>query len=208
MNRIRVLNTTPAARAAGHWLASRLEMGPDREKTLRFGLDIVFSWFTGMALLGLTSAVLGAFWQATAAALSAFLLRVFSAGAHCRTSGRCALLTIAVYSSVGRAAVALADAVSPGVLAAIYALSAACVFARAEPRDPRDTRNLRFRPAAVALLACYLILSLRFGGMSTFLASVSGAVAAGCLWQSWSTTEPGTSVIQLIDRLLDAAGVD
>ncbi|NPV70169.1 MAG: hypothetical protein HPY55_05925 [Firmicutes bacterium] len=206
--RIRLLNTTPAAAAAGRWLAGQLDLGAAHEKTLRFGFDIVFSWLTGMGLVAAVSFLLGSFAQGLTAAAAAFILRVFSAGAHCSTSGRCALVTVVVYSTIGKAAAVHGLATSPIFVAATYTVSAACLFARTAPRDSRDLRNLRFRPVAVFVLLTYLLLSLQYLGHSSFASSIAGAVAAGCLWQSCSVTEPGARLIMGVDSLLDAVGVD
>ncbi len=206
--RIRVLNTTPYARLAGRWLAARLDMDSDGEKTLRFGFDIVFSWLAGMAMTGAVSAILGSLAQGMAAVLAGFVLRVFSAGSHCRTSGRCALVTSIVYGAIGKGAAAAGGSLPHGAIPAAYGLSVACLFLRAKPRDPRDVRNIRFRPAAVLLISVYAAASVALMRGSETFASLAVAIAFACLWQSFTITEAGAILMNGVDRLLEVLGVD
>ena len=206
--RIHPLNTTPIAHMAGRWLARQLELDASGEKTLRFGFDIALSWTTGMALVAAVSFVLGCTIQGLGGALAAFALRVFSAGAHCRTAGRCAILTALVYPALGKVSVLIHHRVSFGYIVAAYALSAACTFRRARPRDQRDARNRALQPFALGILAVYLAGSfLRWRG-SDGVDSVSCAIALGCLWQSATVTEAGTRVIHRIDGIMSALGLD
>lgn len=208
-SRIRFFNTTPLAHAAARWLAGQLELEDASEKTLRFGFDIALSWTMGMALVAVVSRFLGCAIPGLVSALAAFGLRVFSAGAHCGTAGRCALLTASIYPVIGRMG-ALVHRRVPAFpwVAAVYGLSAAFTYIRARPRDPRDVRNRRFQPVAVGVLAAYLVFSSLNWRRSGVVDSTICAVALGCLWQSFTVTEPGARVVRWIDRLMSGVGIE
>ncbi|MGE5485809.1 MAG: accessory gene regulator ArgB-like protein [Ignavibacteriales bacterium] len=207
--RIRFLNTTPLAHAAGKWLAGQLELGAAREKTLKLGFDIALSWTTGMALVAVVSRFLGCAIPGLVSALAAFGLRVFSAGAHCGTAGRCALLMVFVYPVIGRVGVLVHERVPAfSWVAAVYGLSAACTYMRARPRDPRDVRNRRFQPVAVGVLAAYLVFSSLNWRRSGVVDSTICGVALGCLWQSVTVTEPGARLVRWIDRVMSDVGIE
>lgn len=205
--RIRLFNTTPLANFTARLISRQLTLGEAREKVLRFGFDIVFSWLSGMLLVSGLSLLLGCFWEGVSAVVSSFLLRGFSAGAHCSTSGRCAILTAVVYSIIGKIASTIGGGLSLAVLGSTYVVILVLVLSRARVVDPRDVRNRKFRPLAVLLVATYFLVSVRLMHRGVWT-SVVPAIALGCLWQSFTITELGRRLVTRIDAILARAGVD
>lgn len=158
--------------------------------------------------------LLGCFWTTLAVALTAFVLRLFSGGAHSSSPLTCSLIGMVIVPLLGKTAAVAAPFLNPVSLSVIVISGfipsllinrrLAPVDSPAKPiNDMKKRRKLRLLSGLAVLVLTVVQLVLSFFGL---IPSIVLAVSLGLWWQTFSLTGAAHRFAAFIDNLTEKGG--
>lgn len=196
------------------WLAAEGKLSSEQEAVLAYGaltaLNTVVA-LTLMVVLGLLTGLTGPLFAAMVFGAG---LRVLSGGAHYTAPWRCSTASAFTYLGLAGGAWLLGQLPwTTFALAAVlcaawcFSLYVTCVYV------PTDTKAYRLSPEKKRILRRLTLISLVVIGVVWIRALVAGlpavwllATMLGVLWQMFTVTPVGTSIVHAVDSLLAALG--
>ncbi len=203
--------------AVSRYLARQLNLSPEEEEVVLYGLEVTANAVAGMLLLLAFGALLHAFWPTAVAALAALSLRTWSGGAHATTSRNCTLITAFTFGGLGwlvsRTAPVLTDGgvfvlVAAGLAAALAAIVrwAPAGVPEKPMTDPAHRRALRRNSLTTLSVWAAALGALAVGFTPLPADTARPLILAGTLglaWQSLSITPVGYRFVAAWDGLLN-----
>ena len=197
------------AERLAQYLARELDLGERKADSLRFGAEVVFSTVLGLVFIATAGYLSGCLPEALAAAGACALVRSFAGGAHCSTVWRCAVVSAAVFPSLGRTAGAIPFHPGGwelhGVILAFSGVSVYLILKLAPVDSPSNPirepirRRLKRRSLTAALV---VILALLWLPSSQTPQSIILAAGLGLLWSALILTSPLHKLMDLADRIM------
>lgn len=193
------------ANRLGNYLSEQLVFDRSREKTLKYGLEIILGSFVKAVSFAAVAAALGLIPQVAAALFSSFFFRLTSGGVHCTSYWRCLATSLFITCLIAFIAKKIAFLPFPynqvfilsSFLAVIFALIYAPVDCEANPITSRKRRRaLKIISALIPVI--YIIISLAFH----FPADIYLAASLSIFFQVFTLTPPGGSFIKAADNFL------
>lgn len=199
-------------RYIARYLREKLELTSEQEEVALYSLEIFI--YTGSAFLGVGLAgwLLGCLPATLIVALTIFVLRCFSGGAHSESPLGCIILSVLLIPLTAKGVVLSTPFFSlPFLLILIFfgfLLSLFLVWRLAPvdtPAKPVFSESHRRQLRILSLSTVGLVFFIQ-GGLSYFYPSPAAvmailALAAGMLWQVFSLTGPGRRFFAVLDKL-------
>jgi len=193
------------------YLRDKLELSAEQEEVALYSLEVFI--YTGYAFLGagLVGWLLGCLPATLTVALTIFVLRCFSGGAHSESPAGCTILSFLLIPLSAKLAVLIAPLFSLFFLVVLisagFLLSLFLVWRLAPidtPAKPVSSESERRRFKILSLLTVGIILLVQVSLLS-FLSSLTAVAAvlsleAGLLWQVFSLTDPGRRFFAVFDH--------
>ncbi|WP_432662377.1 accessory gene regulator B family protein [Wukongibacter baidiensis] len=192
-----------------NYFEKNTEIDENQEAILRFAIEVVISFVVSLGLVLLVALPLGVFLNVLIIILTTSILRSFSGGAHSETMFGCALYGAIIMNGFGL--VTKYTQPSKGVLSIfilfVFLFSTWSIYKYAPadtPGKPITTKvkrqKLRRLSFATLFIWCILCLLWYTGLMKNL--TIIYASAFGVLWQSFSLTDWGYSLLHHVDRIL------
>lgn len=199
-------------RYIARYLREKLELTTEQEEVTLYSLEVFI--YTGFAFLGtgLAGWLLGCLSATLLVALTIFVLRCFSGGAHSESPLSCIILSVLLIPLTAKGVVLSAPFFSlPFLLILIFfgfLLSLFLVWRLAPvdtPAKPVFSESHRRQLRSLSLATVGLVFFIQ-GGLLNFYPSPAAviailALAAGLLWQVFSLTGPGQRFFAVLDKL-------
>lgn len=192
------------ARQLGDSLARALELPQEAADRAAYALEILFLYILTLAAIAIPAYLLGLFWPAMAATLTAGAMRSVSGGAHLNSPWRCIVLSSLIAITLGMTSQILDTNVSPFFSAFIawgtLVLGSIVLF----KYSPVDTQAKPI-PSNKLIIFKYLSLSVLFLWVIALLflplrMNLRWASMLGMIWQITSLTPIGHHVFYSIDK--------
>lgn len=183
--------------------------GGDRERAvLRYGSEVAMLTCGELLLIVLAAWAWDCLPTALAACLATAALRSVAGGTHCTSPGRCAVVSVLVFTGMGKVAGLWAG--TPGTTAGVVLgaglLSGAVAAVRAPLENPAKLLRSPAHRRLLRRLSLLMVFSITTAALAAALRPESGRLAlALALGQSWAAlmiTSPGRMIIDLADRAL------
>ncbi|MGE5550128.1 MAG: accessory gene regulator ArgB-like protein, partial [Bacteroidota bacterium] len=126
------------ARQLGDRLARALELPQEAADRAAYALEILFLYILTLAAIALPAFVLGLFWPAMAATLTAGAMRSVSGGAHLNSPWRCIVLSTLVavfFGLIGHLLISNVTVLTLGILTGIIVVMGTVIILRYCPAD-------------------------------------------------------------------------
>lgn len=204
----------PDDRTIGYkFLAARLDLSPDDEEVVLYGLEVVVYAPSNLVLVAAAGALLGAFWPTMMASLAAGTVKTWAGGAHASSLRNCSLITLVVFGGLGWLAARIGPALPTGGLFVLLGGTLAATLAVILRWAPADTPNKPLtnpdhrrglRRTAVATVALWGIAlgALAAGAFGLPADAARAAVLGGTLglaWQSLTIAPTGYRFLDVLD---------
>lgn len=205
------LNVT---RPAAAFLKEKLNLTSEEEEVALYGMQTITYFVTGFLSITVVGYLLGCLWTTLTVAVTAFVLRVFSGGAHSSSPLTCNLLGMVIVPLLGKTAAAAAPFLNPISLSSVVVFGSvpsllinrrlAPVDSPAKPiANSEKRRKLRLLSSLAVLLLTAAQLTLSFYGQ---IPSIILAVSLGLWWQTFSLTGAAHRFAAFIDDLKKKGG--
>lgn len=188
---------------------------PENEDAVAYGSEIVIRSLIKIFIISIVSNIFGIFYETWTIVAFSALLRIFSGGVHCHTYTNCLFTSTLAFSLLGLLVRFVTPQLNFTMLAAFLVVSALLLFficmlwipagSENRPLDEVGQKN-KFK------LYSLFIIFIHFFASLTWLDSFHGpgphaflfASVTGLLWQGFTVTPWGYSLISRFDNLLNA----
>jgi accessory gene regulator B len=193
-------------------LRAELDLTPDQEAIAVFGLQTLLYPTLDFLCFCLAGWLLGCLAATAVVALTTFVLRLFSQGAHSRSPLTCALTGVIMVPALGKIAVLTAPLFTGTELSLVVALGFLVVIGtvwRLAPADspakPVTSDEERQRLHLFSIIVVLLIAITQFVLLLTRpqASSLVLATSFGLWWQAFTLTGAGHRFAVLLDNLFD-----
>ena len=184
-------------------IQSELGLSEERREVIAYGIEVFVGTLLGLLGVALFGYLFGFLLPALAIALTARTARIYTGGAHCTSMVRCTIVTVIVFMVLTYAATSF---LTPSLIliAGGFVISIALIarYAPAEVKEKplSDSHKKELKKGAYKLS---VVLGLSVGVLYFFFSEYFALyLIIGFLWQAFSLTPIGFTVISYMDSLL------
>jgi accessory gene regulator B len=201
-------------RPVAAFLRKKLSLTPEEEAVALYGMQAITYFVTGFLSVAAVGYLLGCLGTTLTVAATAFVLRLFSGGAHSGSPLTCNLIGMVIVPLLGKTAAAAAPFLNPLSLAGVVILGSvpslllnrrlAPVDSPAKPiTDPEQRRKLRLLSSMAVLVLTAAQLALAFFAL---IPAVILAASLGLWWQTFSLTGAAHRFAAFMDKSIKKGG--
>lgn len=182
---------------------SNLTEQPEAEEMYSYGLEIILGGLFKVFILVVLATLLGMLHLTIAVAMTSFLYRLLSGGAHCKAYNRCLVVSIASFLMLAYLAkLSLVLDIPPRSILFVILALALFIAVKYAPLAP-DNKPIEGVKKFLCLKALSVGFIIVWFAVNSYLpVNVALASAYALMWQSVSLTPLGQIIFSILDGML------